>query len=173
MSLRHTLARTGMVLAAGTLIAAAGAGPAFAAGKPTATTGVGPGLIDDTGSFARDWDSPDWDNGDWDYGDGPYLDEDGLGDVRSEDPFHDGRPDDHHRFEGRIISRDGLALHNRPDRRSRIIRIAPHDERVRIYCKTRGERVGGNPIWYLITDGTWSWGPAQHIANIGPSPRWC
>ncbi len=92
---------------------------------------------DDTGSFARDWDSPDWDNGDWDYGDDPYFDEDGLGDVRSEDPFHDGRPDDHHRFEGRIISRDGLA-HNRPDRRSRIIRIAPHDERVHIYCKTRG-----------------------------------
>ncbi|MFB8136291.1 SH3 domain-containing protein [Streptomyces sp. RLB3-17] len=173
MSLRHTLARTGMVLAVGTLIAAAGAGPALAAGKPTVTTGIGPGLIDDTGSLARDWDSPDWDNGDWNYGDDPYFDEDGLGDFSFEDPFHDGRPDDHRRFEGRILSRDGLALHNRPDRRSRIIRIAPHDERVHIYCKTRGERVGGNPIWYLITDGTWSWGPAQHIANTGPSPRWC
>ncbi|MFF2132168.1 SH3 domain-containing protein [Streptomyces olivochromogenes] len=164
MSLRHTLARTGMVLAAGTLIAAAGAGPALAAGKPTAITGTGPGIVED---FAREWD-----NGDWDNGEDPYFDDDGLGDS-FDDPYFDGRYDDHHRFEGRVASRDGLALHNRPDRRSRIIRIAPYGERVHIYCKTRGERVDGNPIWYLITDGTWSWGPAQRIDNIGPSPRWC
>ncbi|QIY73405.1 SH3 domain-containing protein [Streptomyces sp. RLB1-33] len=168
MSLRHTLARTGMVLAAGTLIAAAGAGPALAAGKPTAIAGTGPGIADDSGSSIREWDNLDWDNGD-----DPYFDDDGLGDDRFGDPYDDGWFDDHRRFEGRIISRDGLALHNRPDRRSRIIRIAPFRERVHIYCKTRGERVGGNPIWYLITDGTWSWGSAQHIDNIGPSPRWC
>ncbi|MFF2516410.1 SH3 domain-containing protein [Streptomyces sp. NPDC058086] len=178
MSLRHTLARTGMVLATGTLIAAAGAGPALAAGKPAAIAGTGPGIADDFGSSVRDWDSREWDYLDWDNGDDPYFDDDGLGDDRFDDPFDDGRFDDgrfddHRRFEGQIISRNGLALHNRPDRRSRIIRIAPFRERVHIFCKTRGERVGGNPIWYLITDGTWSWGPAQHIDNIGPSPRWC
>lgn len=172
MSLRHTLARTGMVIAVGTLIAAAGAGPALAAGKPTATTGTGPGLIDD-GAFARDWDSRDLDNGVWDSGDDPYFDEDGLGEGGFGDLYYDGWVDDHRRSEGQITSRNGLALHNRPDRRSRILHIAPYRERVRIYCKTTGEPVGGNPIWYLITDGTWSWGPAQHIDNIGSSPRWC
>ncbi|MFJ1603637.1 SH3 domain-containing protein [Streptomyces sp. NPDC088253] len=167
MSLRHTLARTGMVLAAGTFIAAAGAGPALAAGTLTATTGTGPGIAHDAGNSFRDWDSRDWDNADdpyFDNGEDPYFDDDGPG---------EGRFDDHRRFEGRIISRNGLGLRTRPDLDSRIIRIAPHGERVHIYCKTRGERVGGNPIWYLITDGTWSWGAAQHIDNLGPSPRWC
>ncbi|MGW1504676.1 SH3 domain-containing protein [Streptomyces mirabilis] len=167
MSLRHTLARTGMVLAAGTLIAAAGAGPALAAGKPTAITGTGPGIADDSGNFARDWDSRDWDNGE-----DPYFDDDGLGDSFG-DPYYDGWVDDHRRFEGRVISRNGLALHNRPDRSSRTLRIAPYGEQVHIYCKTTGEPVGGNPIWYLITDGTWSWGSAQRIDNTGRSPRWC
>jgi hypothetical protein len=156
-----------MVLAAGTLIAAASAGPALAAGTLVVPAGTGPGIIDDT----RDWDSLDWDNVD-----DPYFGDDGPGDGWfNGDPRDDGwsgfngnRP-----FEGVVASRNGLALHNRPDRDSRITRIAPSGELVHIYCKARGEYVGGNPIWYLITDGVWSWAPAQHINNIGASPRRC
>ncbi|MCX4408054.1 SH3 domain-containing protein [Streptomyces sp. NPDC059837] len=166
MPLRHTLARTGMVLAAGTLIAAASAGPALAAGTLVVPAGTGPGIVDDTGDYA----------GDWDNGDYPYFDDDGLGDGWfDDDPRDDGWFDfnDTRRFQGRIAARDGLSLHNRPDRDSRITRVAPFREHVNIYCKTWGERVGGNPIWYLITDGVWSWGAAQGIDNIGASPRWC
>ena len=172
MPLRHTLARTGMVLAAGTLIAAASAGPALAVGTLVVPAGTGPGIIDDT----RDWDGLDWDNGGDPYFGDPYFDDDGLGGVRFDyDPRDDGLFDfnDNRRFQGHITARNGLALHNRPDRDSRITRIAPYREHVNIYCKTWGERVGGNPIWYLITDGVWSWGAAQRIDNIGASPRWC
>ncbi|ARX86413.1 hypothetical protein SMD44_05884 [Streptomyces alboflavus] len=42
-----------------------------------------------------------------------------------------------------------------------------------IFCKARGEYVHHNDRWYLLTDGTWAWGAAHYIANIGPAPRWC
>ncbi|MEU0168415.1 hypothetical protein ABZ214_23660 [Streptomyces iakyrus] len=25
----------------------------------------------------------------------------------------------------------------------------------------------------VTTDGTWAWGAARYIDNIGPAPRWC
>jgi hypothetical protein len=161
-----------MVLAAGTLIAAASAGPALAADTLVVPAGTGPGIIDDT----RDWDGLDWDYGDDPYFGDPYLDDDGLGGGHFDyDPRDDGLFDfnDSRRFEGRVIARNGLALHNRPDRDSRITRIAPYRERVNIYCKTWGERVDGNSTWYLISDGVWSWAPAQRISISGPSPRRC
>lgn len=147
MPLRHTLTRTGIALAVGTLIAVAGATPALA------DDGSGSGL---GGS------SLDLDNGDGRFGDA------GPGDGRFDDDRRDPRF-----AEGRITSRDGLALHSRPSRGGRIIRIARFGERVAIFCQTAGERVGDNPFWYLLADGTWAWGPARHIVIIGPSPRWC
>jgi hypothetical protein len=33
--------------------------------------------------------------------------------------------------------------------------------------------VRGNPVWYLLTNGTWAWGSARYIANVGPAPRSC
>ena len=42
-----------------------------------------------------------------------------------------------------------------------------------IFCKTGGDRVNGNDLWYLLTDGTWAWASAFYIDNIGPVPRWC
>ncbi|WP_313905586.1 hypothetical protein [Streptomyces sp. SLBN-134] len=53
------------------------------------------------------------------------------------------------------------------------MRYAHKGDVVSIFCKVPGEKVKGNPLWYLLTDGTWAWGPAAHIDNIGPAPRWC
>ncbi len=39
--------------------------------------------------------------------------------------------------------------------------------------KTSGDRVDGNDRWYLLTDGTWAWGAARSIENVGKAPRWC
>ncbi|GGU45687.1 SH3 domain-containing protein [Streptomyces daghestanicus] len=76
------------------------------------------------------------------------------------------------RYRG-IVTADRLALRTAPDRGSEIIRYAHRGETVRIHCKTGGERVQRNPIWYLLTDGTWAWGAARYIDNVGPAPRWC
>ncbi|MFI2644777.1 SH3 domain-containing protein [Streptomyces sp. NPDC018610] len=76
-------------------------------------------------------------------------------------------------YRGRVTARGGLALHSRPDRGSQVLRVARQGEVVWIYCKTPGQNVRGNNLWYLLADGTWAWGAARFIDNIGPAPRWC
>ncbi|WP_316742628.1 SH3 domain-containing protein [Streptomyces sp. MK7] len=76
-------------------------------------------------------------------------------------------------YRGVVTARGGLALHARPDRGSPVVRVARKGEVVWIHCKTPGQDVNGNPLWYLLADGAWSWGTARYIDNIGPAPRWC
>ncbi|WP_443033064.1 SH3 domain-containing protein [Streptomyces sp. DH10] len=72
-----------------------------------------------------------------------------------------------------VVTANTLALRSAPNRGSQIIRHAHKGDIVSIFCKTGGETVQGNPLWYLLTDGTWAWGAARYIDNIGPAPRWC
>ncbi len=76
-------------------------------------------------------------------------------------------------FQGVVTAPGGLKLHTAPTRGSAVLRTAAQGEVVQIFCKAPGDTVDGNPLWYLVKDGTWSWGAARHINNIGPSPRWC
>jgi hypothetical protein len=76
-------------------------------------------------------------------------------------------------YKGRVTAKHGLLLRTSPTRGSKVIRSEPYGKIVHIYCKTTGSRVSGNNRWYLLTDGTWAWGAAHYVANIGPSPRWC
>ncbi|ANH93408.1 MULTISPECIES: SH3 domain-containing protein [unclassified Streptomyces] len=89
-------------------------------------------------------------------------------------PAQSGTPDSATRFyRGRVTARGGLALRSRPDRGSQVLRVARQGETVWIYCKTNGANVDGNHLWYLLADGTWAWGSARYIDNVGPAPRWC
>ncbi|MGX1566498.1 SH3 domain-containing protein [Streptomyces sp. NPDC055506] len=83
------------------------------------------------------------------------------------------RPDDDRRFTRGIVTANTLALRSAPNRGSRIIRFAHRGDIVKIFCKTPGQTVQGNPLWYLLADGTWAWGSARFIDNIGRAPRWC
>ncbi|WP_217246449.1 SH3 domain-containing protein [Streptomyces sp. AC602_WCS936] len=76
------------------------------------------------------------------------------------------------RYRG-VVTAHRLALRTSPTRGGEVIRYAHRGETVHIYCKTPGDKVKGNPLWYLLTDGTWAWGAARYIDNIGPAPRWC
>ncbi|SDJ78326.1 SH3 domain-containing protein [Streptomyces indicus] len=76
-------------------------------------------------------------------------------------------------YKGRVSARNGLLLRDSPTRGARIVRTEPYGAYVHIFCKTRGSSVEGNDRWYLLTDGTWAWGAAAYIDNIGPAPRWC
>ncbi|AIS00518.1 SH3 domain-containing protein [Streptomyces glaucescens] len=86
-----------------------------------------------------------------------------------------GHDDGHHdaRLYQGVVTADRLLLRSAPTRGSQVIRAAHRGDVVSIFCKTPGENVGGNPLWYLLTDGTWAWGAARFIENIGPAPRWC
>ncbi|WP_369190178.1 SH3 domain-containing protein [Streptomyces sp. R08] len=149
MSLSLSLRRLGIAVAAGALVSVAAVTPAVADG---------------------DWGDEDpgvsrQDDGGWNQrGDDDF---DGRGDYD-----HQGGHDNPRLYRG-VVTADQLALRSRPDRGSRIIRYAYRGEHVSIFCKTGGSNVQGNPLWYLLTDGTWAWGSARYIDNIGPAPRWC
>ncbi|WP_405794755.1 SH3 domain-containing protein [Streptomyces sp. NBC_01506] len=76
-------------------------------------------------------------------------------------------------YKGRVTAKSGLLLRDKPTRSSKVIGTAAYGSIVHIFCKTRGDNVNGNDRWYLLTDGTWAWGSAAYIANIGEAPRWC
>jgi uncharacterized protein YgiM (DUF1202 family) len=72
-----------------------------------------------------------------------------------------------------VVTASELNLRSAPNRGSQVIRVAHRGERVSIFCKTPGQPVQGNHLWYLLTDGTWAWGSARYIETIGTPPRWC
>ncbi|MFJ8993838.1 SH3 domain-containing protein [Streptomyces sp. NPDC102279] len=172
MSLRSTHTRIAIALAAGSMVALTAAGPALADGDGGFASNSnsnsnqewnnnGGGDGGGNGNGNGNGDGREWNNGSG--GDGRET-----GNGRG-----DGRQDNPRRYKGRITARGGLALRSAPNRGSQLIRVARQGEIVSIFCKTPGQRVDGNPLWYLLTDGTWAWGPARYIDNIGPAPRWC
>ncbi|TQJ89962.1 SH3 domain-containing protein [Streptomyces sp. SLBN-31] len=72
-----------------------------------------------------------------------------------------------------VVTASELFLRSAPTRGSQVIRVAHRGERVSIFCKTTGQNIQGNHLWYLLTDGTWAWGSARYIDTFGPTPRWC
>ena len=72
-----------------------------------------------------------------------------------------------------VVTASSLALRSAPNRGGQIIRFAQRGEVVSIFCRTNGQSVQGNRQWYLLTDGTWAWGSARYIRDLGPSPRRC
>lgn len=99
----------------------------------------------------------------------PAVANDDWDDHRGNWGQHHNNP---HLYKG-VVTASTLNLRSAPNRGSHIIRTAHKGEVVSIFCKTGGETVKGNPLWYLLTDGTWAWGAARYIDNIGASPRWC
>ncbi|MGH4033808.1 SH3 domain-containing protein [Actinomycetota bacterium Odt1-20B] len=76
-------------------------------------------------------------------------------------------------YKGRVTAKSGLLLRDAPTRGSHVIRSEPYGKVVTIFCKTTGDTVNRNNLWYQLTDGTWAWGAAYYIDNIGQVPRWC
>ncbi|MEU2404541.1 SH3 domain-containing protein [Streptomyces rubiginosohelvolus] len=76
-------------------------------------------------------------------------------------------------YKGRVIAKPYLLLRDKPTRSSRVVGSVKYGSYVNIFCKTKGDNVDGNNRWYLLTDGTWAWGSARYIENIGTAPKWC
>ncbi|NEB05620.1 SH3 domain-containing protein [Streptomyces sp. SID13726] len=93
-------------------------------------------------------------------------------DPRSDWGHHQNQNHNPRLYKG-VVTASALALRSAPNRGGQIIRWADKGEVVTIFCKTNGQNIDGNRHWYLLTDGTWAWGSARYIKDIGPSPRWC
>ncbi|MEU9326191.1 SH3 domain-containing protein [Streptomyces canus] len=92
---------------------------------------------------------------------------------QNQDPNHHQGQNHNPRLSRGVVTASSLALRSAPNRGGQIIRWADRGEVVSIFCKTNGQSVQGNRQWYLLTDGTWAWGPARYIRTIGTAPRWC
>ncbi|GGS00886.1 hypothetical protein GCM10010269_44820 [Streptomyces humidus] len=86
--------------------------------------------------------------------------------------WQSGHQNDSRHYRGRVTASE-LLLRSAPNRGGQVIRVARRGEIVSIFCRTPGQNVQGNPVWYLLTDGTWAWGAARYIDVIGATPRWC
>ncbi|MEU9448003.1 SH3 domain-containing protein [Streptomyces sp. NPDC048277] len=86
-----------------------------------------------------------------------------------------GDPDNNDlgRYRGIVTAPDGIWLLDQPERGSRRIRFVDRGAEVSILCRAVGDPVDGDRVWYVITDGTWAWGPARSIDTGGRTPRWC
>ncbi|MFI1564796.1 SH3 domain-containing protein [Streptomyces sp. NPDC020490] len=151
MSLRSALTRLAIAAAAGALVTSAVATPAL----------------------ADDWDQDDGQSsgqyeGQWDDQSSGRYEGQSSGQY---DGQHDGGR--HDRFARGVVTASTLLLRSAPNRGSQVIRVAHRGEHVSIFCKTTGESVQGDRLWYLLPDGTWAWGAARFIEVIGASPRWC
>jgi hypothetical protein len=191
MSLRSPLARLALVAASGALLTTAVVAPAVAGDHRDGTAAPAPGSTPagtprpapakpspGTTSPAPGTATPTPGTGSATPGTGsttpapqhatqptrPAADDTPLPGTGAEDPRF---------YRGRVTARGGLALRTSPERGSKVIRVVPRGEEVWIHCKTDGENVDGNHLWYLLVDGAWAWGSARYIDNIGPAPRWC
>ncbi|MEV0206585.1 MULTISPECIES: SH3 domain-containing protein [unclassified Streptomyces] len=148
MSLRSALTRLAITTAAGALITSVAVAPALA--------------DDDWGSGGDGGDPGSGQSGDWNQGDS------GQSGDWNQGGDHGGQ-----QYARGVVTASTLLLRSAPTRGSQVIRVVHKGDHVSIFCKTPGQSVQGNHLWYLLTDGTWAWGSARYIDTIGTPPRWC
>ncbi|SMF54340.1 SH3 domain-containing protein [Streptomyces sp. Amel2xC10] len=191
MSLRRSaLARLAIVTAAATLAASAAVAPAVASDRDGNGNGNGSGSGSGSGNSSSQWGNGNG-NGN-SSGGGTTQSQGGNSQSQGGNFQHQGGNGGNGNsgnwqsqggnggngggtqrlYRGRVTA-DQLLLRSRPTRNSQVIRVVHRGAVVRIFCKTPGQNVQGNPLWYLLTDGTWAWGSARYIDNIGEAPRWC
>ncbi|MFF4589746.1 SH3 domain-containing protein [Streptomyces sp. NPDC001388] len=184
MSLRRSaLTRLALATAVGALVTAAAVTPATADddwnGGGTGS-GTGSGSWDQGGQGGDGGQGGNGNAGQWNQGGGQGGDgggnewsqgggQGGDGGGQWNQGGHNGTQ---RLYRGRVTA-NRLLLRSKPTRASQVIRSVHRGQIVSIFCKTPGQNVQGNPLWYLLTDGTWAWGAARYIDNIGEAPRWC
>ncbi|MFB7011295.1 SH3 domain-containing protein, partial [Streptomyces sp. NPDC056287] len=70
---------------------------------------------------------------------------------------------------GTVISQTSQNIRSAPATQSTIVGSVPSGGTVSIACQVEGEIVGGNPLWYLLSNGS-GWMSARYIATQGSVP---
>jgi uncharacterized protein YgiM (DUF1202 family) len=169
MSLRSTITRLGIVAAAGALVTSAAVTPALA-DNDWGSGDSGSGRPDNQQSQPSQQSGQSWQGQESQQSQESGQSWQGQEDQQS---WEQGDHDGNQRLARGVVTASELNLRSAPNRGSQVIRVAHRGERVSIFCKTPGQSVDGNRLWYLLTDGTWAWGSARYIETIGTPPRWC
>ncbi|MGV9642086.1 SH3 domain-containing protein [Streptomyces sp. NPDC003333] len=160
MALRSRFA---LSIAAGLLATAAAATPALADDEWGSGTGT---------ESQGDWGGAQGVGGDWGGEQNAQGASQGASQGAAQGDWGGGQGGNQQFTRGRVTA-GTLLLRSAPNRGSQVIRVVHRGDRVRIFCKTRGESVQGNGNWYLLADGIWAWGSARYIDTFGHTPRWC
>lgn len=72
---------------------------------------------------------------------------------------------------GKVIAKPSLIKRTKPTTKSAAKGTIKHGTKIGILCKIAGQKVGGNKLWYQLTDGRWV--TARYVDNIGKVPGYC
>jgi hypothetical protein len=71
---------------------------------------------------------------------------------------------------GTVVSKKALSVRSEPTTHSATVAELAPGQSVTIACKTRGEIVDGNKIWYKLGQEPRGWVAARYVNNLGPIP---
>ncbi|WP_329121959.1 hypothetical protein [Streptomyces sp. NBC_01465] len=69
---------------------------------------------------------------------------------------------------GRVSTQAGLNVHSNPTMSARVTKVLAYQQIVFLSCKVNGPSVGGNRIWYNLSDGGWV--SAKYVDNFSAVP---
>ncbi|QIQ06590.1 SH3 domain-containing protein [Streptomyces liangshanensis] len=69
---------------------------------------------------------------------------------------------------GKVVSRLPLSIRERPTTNSRYLGSFQPGTIITLYCKTRGQNVDGNNLWYLLGGSKPGWVSARYVQNLSP-----
>jgi hypothetical protein len=72
---------------------------------------------------------------------------------------------------GKVIAKPSLTKRAKPTSKSAAKGTIRYGTKVDILCKTTGPKVGGNALWYQLTNGRWV--TARYVDNLGRVPEYC
>ncbi len=76
------------------------------------------------------------------------------------------------KYKGKVIANGGLTIRSAPSTHTSNKGNVAMGTTVTIDCKVHGTSVGGNRLWYRLTNGK-GWMAARYVTNIGSAPRYC
>lgn len=75
-------------------------------------------------------------------------------------------------YKGRVIANGGLTIRSAPSIHTSNRGMVAKWATITIACKVDGTSVGGNRLWYRLSNGR-GWVAARYVVNIGAAPRYC
>jgi hypothetical protein len=70
--------------------------------------------------------------------------------------------------QGRVVSRVTLSIRSEPTSKSTFLGGFAPGTVIPLYCKTHGQKVDGNDLWYLLGGPKPGWVAARYVKNLAP-----
>lgn len=75
-------------------------------------------------------------------------------------------------YKGKVTASGGLTIRSAPSTHTSNKGNVAKGTTISIVCKVPGTSVGGNRLWYKLSNGK-GWVTARYVTNIGTAPKYC